>query len=185
LSKPIQHPPPQPSPSEGEGAQRDSGPIRLPPHASGLKIGLFGGTFDPPHAAHLAASLLALKKLNLDRIWWLVTPGNPLKDTRGLQSLENRIAAARELTAHPRIDVTGLEASDVAHRHKNGHEYADQTDQETLGEREGPHLSRSVDWPESVGRQQPLKHQQRRRMDQHFEPDNVGRQVEERIARQR
>ena len=75
-----------------------------------MRIGLFGGTFDPPHAAHLGASLLALKKLNLDRIWWLVTPGNPLKDTRGLQPLEKRIAAARELTDHPRIDVTGLEA---------------------------------------------------------------------------
>ena len=75
-----------------------------------MRIGLFGGTFDPPHAAHLGASLLALKKLNLDRIWWLVTPGNPLKDTRGLQPLENRIAASRELTNHPQIDISGLEA---------------------------------------------------------------------------
>ena len=82
----------------------------LPPHAAGMRIGLFGGTFDPPHAAHLGASLLALKRLNLDRIWWLVTPGNPLKDTRGLQPLEKRMAAARELTSDPRIDVTGLEA---------------------------------------------------------------------------
>jgi nicotinate-nucleotide adenylyltransferase len=47
-----------------------------------LKIGLFGGTFDPPHRAHLAASLLTMKRLGLDRVWWLVTPGNPLKDTR-------------------------------------------------------------------------------------------------------
>jgi nicotinate-nucleotide adenylyltransferase len=75
-----------------------------------MRIGLFGGTFDPPHAAHLGASLLALKRLNLDRIWWLVTPGNPLKDTRGLQPLEQRIAASRELTNHPRIDISGLEA---------------------------------------------------------------------------
>ena len=82
----------------------------LPPHAPGMRIGLFGGTFDPPHAAHVGASLLALKRLNLDRIWWLVTPGNPLKDTRGLQPLEHRLAAARELTRHPRIDITGLEA---------------------------------------------------------------------------
>ena len=43
-------------------------------------------------------------------MWWLVTPGNPLKDTRGLQPLEDRIAASRKLTNHPRIDVTGLEA---------------------------------------------------------------------------
>jgi nicotinate-nucleotide adenylyltransferase len=82
----------------------------LPPHAPGMRIGLFGGTFDPPHAAHLGASLLAMKRLRLDRIWWLVTPGNPLKDTRGLQPLEHRIKAARKLTRHPRIDITGLEA---------------------------------------------------------------------------
>ena len=75
-----------------------------------MRIGLFGGTFDPPHLAHLGASLLALKKLNLDRMWWLVTPGNPLKDTRGLQPLAKRIAASRELTSHPRIDISGLEA---------------------------------------------------------------------------
>ncbi len=75
-----------------------------------MRIGLFGGTFDPPHLAHLGASLLALKRLKLDRVWWLVTPGNPLKDTSGLGPLKPRIAAARALTQHPRIDVTGLEA---------------------------------------------------------------------------
>ncbi|MGI8524750.1 MAG: nicotinate-nucleotide adenylyltransferase [Pseudolabrys sp.] len=82
----------------------------IPPHAPGMRIGLFGGTFDPPHRAHRAATLLALKRLKLDRVWWLVTPGNPLKDTRGLAPLSERIAAARDLTRHPRIDVTGLEA---------------------------------------------------------------------------
>jgi len=82
----------------------------LPPHAPGMRIGLFGGTFDPPHQAHLGAALLALKRLKLDRVWWLVTPGNPLKNTRGLAPLPARIAAARALTRHPRIDVTGLEA---------------------------------------------------------------------------
>jgi nicotinate-nucleotide adenylyltransferase len=75
-----------------------------------MRIGLFGGTFDPPHAAHLGASLLAMKRLKLDRVWWLVTPGNPLKDTRGLAPIEQRIAAARALARHPRIDVTGLES---------------------------------------------------------------------------
>jgi nicotinate-nucleotide adenylyltransferase len=82
----------------------------LPPHAPGMRIGLFGGTFDPPHQAHLAAALLALKRLKLDRVWWLVTPGNPLKNTSGLAPLPKRLAAARVLIHHPRIDVTGLEA---------------------------------------------------------------------------
>ena len=81
----------------------------LPPHAPGMRIGLFGGTFDPPHRAHLAASLLAMKRLKLDRVWWLVTPGNPLKDTRGLAPLAERLAAARALTRDPRIAITGFE----------------------------------------------------------------------------
>jgi nicotinate-nucleotide adenylyltransferase len=75
-----------------------------------MRIGLFGGTFDPPHAAHRSACLLALRRLNLDRVWWLVTPGNPLKDTRGLAPLADRLAAAKKLAHHPLIDVTGLEA---------------------------------------------------------------------------
>ena len=84
--------------------------IALPPHAPGMRIGLFGGTFDPPHVAHLGASLLAMKRLDLDRVWWLVTPGNPLKDTRGLAPLAQRIVAAGALARHPRIDISGLEA---------------------------------------------------------------------------
>jgi len=83
----------------------------LPPHTPGMRIGLFGGTFDPPHDAHRAACLIAMRRLGLDYVWWLVTPGNPLKDTRGLAPLEERIAAAKELANHPRIVVTGLEAA--------------------------------------------------------------------------
>lgn len=84
---------------------------RIPVHYPGERIGLFGGTFDPPHEAHLAACLLAMKRLALDRVWWLVTPGNPLKDTIGLAPLDERIAAARNLARHPRIEVTGIEAA--------------------------------------------------------------------------
>jgi nicotinate-nucleotide adenylyltransferase len=51
-----------------------------------------------------------MKRLKLDRVWWLVTPGNPLKDTRHLEPLQSRIAAARRLARHPRITVSGLEA---------------------------------------------------------------------------
>ena len=65
--------------------------VSLPPHAPGMRIGLFGGTFDPPHEAHLGACLIAMKRLGLDRVWWLVTPGNPLKNTRGLAPLAERI----------------------------------------------------------------------------------------------
>jgi nicotinate-nucleotide adenylyltransferase len=86
------------------------GRIVLPVHGRGMRIGLFGGTFDPPHAAHRAACLLAMHRLELDRVWWLVTPGNPLKDTLGLAPLGERVAAARALAQHPRIDVTDLEA---------------------------------------------------------------------------
>ncbi len=84
--------------------------VSLPPHAAGLKIGLFGGSFNPPHDAHRAVSLLAMKKLGLDRVWWLVTPGNPLKDNEALPSLDERIALAKSLADHPRIDVSGFEA---------------------------------------------------------------------------
>jgi nicotinate-nucleotide adenylyltransferase len=89
--------------------------VRLPPHGRGMRIGLFGGTFDPPHLAHLGACLLVMKRLNLDRVWWLVTPGNPLKDTRGLAPLAGRIIAARALARHPRIEVIGLEAQIDTH----------------------------------------------------------------------
>jgi nicotinate-nucleotide adenylyltransferase len=82
----------------------------LPPHPPGLRIGLFGGSFNPPHEAHRAISLFAIKRLKLDRVWWLVTPGNPLKNTDGLAPLAERIAAARALTHHPRIDISGIEA---------------------------------------------------------------------------
>ena len=84
--------------------------VILPGYAPGMRIGLFGGTFDPPHAAHRAACLLAMRRLGLHRVWWLVTPGNPLKDTHGLAPLSQRVAAARKLARHPRIDVTDFEA---------------------------------------------------------------------------
>ena len=105
---------PTPCRATGASATDEAAPLppcyRIPPFTAGQRIGLFGGTFDPPHEAHLGACLLAMKRLHLDRVWWLVTPGNPLKDTRGLAPLAERIAAARALARHPRIVVTGLEA---------------------------------------------------------------------------
>ncbi|MFD1333598.1 nicotinic acid mononucleotide adenylyltransferase, partial [Methylopila musalis] len=84
-------------------------PVRLPPHGRGLRIGLFGGSFNPPHEGHRLVSLIALRRLKLDRVWWLVSPGNPLKDTAGLPTIAARIAAARRIARHPRIVVTGVE----------------------------------------------------------------------------
>ncbi len=124
-------PPPCPPPHAGEGVRGDPPPLagedregvasassaapsppryRIPVHYPGQRVGLFGGTFDPPHEAHLAACLLAMKRLALDQVWWLVTPGNPLKNTTGLAPLDERVAAASNLARHPRMEVTGIEA---------------------------------------------------------------------------
>jgi nicotinate-nucleotide adenylyltransferase len=84
--------------------------VQLPPHPSRLRIGLYGGSFNPPHAGHRHVTLLAMRRLRLDRVWWLVTPGNPLKELSGLAPLSERMAAARVLARHPRIAVTGFEA---------------------------------------------------------------------------
>jgi nicotinate-nucleotide adenylyltransferase len=82
----------------------------LPRHAPGLRIGLFGGSFNPPHQGHRLVTLIALRRLGLDRIWWIVTPGNPLKDTRGLAPLAERLVACRRLMPEPMVDITGFEA---------------------------------------------------------------------------
>jgi len=81
-----------------------------PPARAGQSIGLFGGSFDPPHAGHLHVSRVALARVGLGRVWWLVSPGNPLKQ-RGPAPLERRLAAARAIVDHPRIAVTDFEAA--------------------------------------------------------------------------
>ena len=81
----------------------------LPMTRAGQTVGLLGGSFDPPHAGHLHISREALKRFGLDQLWWLVSPGNPLK-TRGPAPMERRIAAARALIDHPRIAVSDFEA---------------------------------------------------------------------------
>jgi nicotinate-nucleotide adenylyltransferase len=82
----------------------------LPLYTNGMRIGLLGGSFNPPHDAHRAISLFAIKRLKLDRVWWLVTPGNPLKENGALRDLEQRAEAARAMAHDPRIDVSCLEA---------------------------------------------------------------------------
>ena len=83
----------------------------MPILAPGMRIGLLGGSFNPAHAAHRAVSLLALKRLRLDRVWWLVSPGNPLKDNRQLPQLADRLERACTIAGDPRIDVTAIEAA--------------------------------------------------------------------------
>jgi nicotinate-nucleotide adenylyltransferase len=76
-----------------------------------LRIGLYGGSFNPAHATHLAVSRLALARFRLDRLWWLVSPQNPLKPATGMAPLAERLAGARGLVgADPRIVVSDAEA---------------------------------------------------------------------------
>jgi nicotinate-nucleotide adenylyltransferase len=85
--------------------------LRPPPAFEDMRIGLLGGSFNPPHAGHRLISLAALKRLHLDQVWWIVTPGNPLKKHSALAPLARRIGLSRELSRHPRIKVTAFEAS--------------------------------------------------------------------------
>lgn len=82
------------------------------PHVeSGQRVGLFGGSFNPPHAGHVHVCEQALRRLELDQVWWLVTPGNPLKDTRNLAPLEQRVKACLEINDDPRMKITACEES--------------------------------------------------------------------------
>lgn len=83
--------------------------VRTPPAAPGMRIGVMGGSFNPPHEGHLVVATTALKRLHLDRVWWLVTPGNPLKSHGDLAPLEERLAACRSLARDPRMIVTAFE----------------------------------------------------------------------------
>ena len=79
------------------------------PVATGQRIGLFGGSFNPAHEGHLALSLEALKRLRLDWVWWMVSPQNPLKDPAETNDFDERFALASELADHPRIIVCDFE----------------------------------------------------------------------------
>ena len=82
---------------------------RLPYARPGQVVGLFGGSFDPPHQGHVHVTREAMKAFGLDRVWWLVSPGNPLKQ-RGPAPLAQRLEAARDVMRHPRVEVTDIEA---------------------------------------------------------------------------
>jgi nicotinate-nucleotide adenylyltransferase len=81
-----------------------------PPYAGpGQVIGLLGGSFNPPHAAHRLISETALKRLGLDKVWWIVSPGNPLKKQSDTAPLAERMALCRGMARNPRIGVTDFE----------------------------------------------------------------------------
>jgi len=81
----------------------------LPKAGPGMRIGLLGGSFDPPHAGHAHISEEALNRFGLDRVWWLVSPRNPLKAKKPAP-LEKRLKESRKLLTHPRIEATDIEA---------------------------------------------------------------------------
>jgi len=81
----------------------NSAPIAYP----GMRIGLLGGSFNPAHAGHVHISTLALKTLGRDRVWWLVSPQNPLKDKA--PPLARRLAGARAMARRPQIIASGIE----------------------------------------------------------------------------
>lgn len=85
--------------------------IRMGPYVGNFRrIGLLGGSFNPAHEGHLHISLEALKRLQLDEIWWLVSPQNPLKPATDLAPYATRLAFAKTMAQHPSIKVLDLEA---------------------------------------------------------------------------
>lgn len=83
--------------------------VHTPPVAPGQRIGVMGGSFNPPHEGHARVAETALRRLKLDQLWWLVTPGNPLKAHGGLAPLKDRMSACRAFARGPRMRVTAFE----------------------------------------------------------------------------
>lgn len=83
--------------------------LKAPPFGEGQRIGLFGGSFNPAHYGHYSVALYALKTLELDWVWWMVSPQNPLKDPSETGEYASRLAYTREIARHPRFQVTDIE----------------------------------------------------------------------------
>ena len=85
--------------------------LRMPHVEDGMLVGLFGGSFNPPHEGHKLVAEIAIRRLGLDQLWWMVTPGNPLKSRRILAPLSERIALSEAMSDDPKIRVTAFEKS--------------------------------------------------------------------------
>ncbi len=85
--------------------------LRMPHVERGMAVGLFGGSFNPPHAGHALVAEISLRAMRLDQLWWIVTPGNPLKSGRELAGLTERLHLSEKLAEDPRIRVTAFEAA--------------------------------------------------------------------------
>ncbi len=87
---------------------RSAPPLKGEALAPGMTVGLFGGSFDPPHAGHRHVAVSAMRRLGLDRIWWLVSPQNPLK-TQAPSEYEDRFQRVKNLAYGPRMTVSDVE----------------------------------------------------------------------------
>lgn len=85
--------------------------LKVPQAGFNRRIALFGGSFNPPHRGHRHVALTGLARLGVDEVWWLVTPGNPLKSMDDLAPLETRVEATRVFADHPKMVVTAFEAA--------------------------------------------------------------------------
>ena len=83
--------------------------LKPPAFGEGQRIGLFGGSFNPAHYGHYMVALYALKRLELDWVWWLVSPQNPLKDPSETGEYAARLAYTGQVAKHPRFVVTDIE----------------------------------------------------------------------------
>lgn len=83
--------------------------LGFPSVGSGQAVGLLGGSFDPPHPGHVHITRHALRRFGLDQVWWLVSPGNPLKP-EGPAPIAARMQAAHAIMRHPRVIITDIEA---------------------------------------------------------------------------
>ena len=96
-------------PEKSAAASFGSIKVKPPRISHGQRIGVMGGSFNPPHSGHALVSRTALRRLKLDQLWWVVTPGNPLKHNNGLPQVRERMELCRRLAPDTRMRITAFE----------------------------------------------------------------------------